>query len=198
MLCYNVCEGEVNMISKKDLLKQMNISYGQLYRWKREGLIPDEWFNKQAVSTGQETYFKKDLIIPRIEKILELKDKYQLYELVKILEPRLDDRLFTLQEVVLIDDIDPILLKRYSLLKKAFSISEVAVIYILSKYQNELNIEDYINIDYSIVKPNDYFYLFDNNEMAISGENMIVAEKFKIKQRIKIEDVIIMISKEIN
>ena len=81
------------MISKKDLLKQMNISYGQLYRWKREGLIPDEWFNKQAVSTGQETYFKKDLIIPRIEKILELKDKYQLYELVKILEPRLDDRL---------------------------------------------------------------------------------------------------------
>ncbi len=186
------------MISKKDLLKQMNISYGQLYRWKREGLIPDEWFNKQAVSTGQETYFKKDLIIPRIEKILELKDKYQLYELVKILEPRLDDRLFTLQEVVLIDDIDPILLKRYSLLKKAFSISEVAVIYILSKYQNELNIEDYINIDYSIVKPNDYFYLFDNNEMAISGENMIVAEKFKIKQRIKIEDVIIMISKEIN
>ena len=46
------------MISKKDLLKEMNISYGQLYRWKREGLIPDEWFNKQSVSTGQETFFE--------------------------------------------------------------------------------------------------------------------------------------------
>ena len=66
------------MISKKDLLKKMDISYGQLYRWKREGLIPDEWFIKQSVSTGQETYFKETLIIPRIEKILELKDLYQL------------------------------------------------------------------------------------------------------------------------
>ena len=64
------------MISKKDLLKEMNISYGQLYRWKREGLIPDEWFNKQSVSTGQETFFERKLIIPRINKILELKDKY--------------------------------------------------------------------------------------------------------------------------
>ena len=55
------------MISKKDLLNEMKISYGQLYRWKREGLIPDEWFIKQSVSTGQETYFKRDLIIPRIK-----------------------------------------------------------------------------------------------------------------------------------
>ena len=62
------------MISKKDLLNEMNISYGQLYRWKREALIPDEWFIKQSVSTGQETYFRKDLIIPRIKKILELKN----------------------------------------------------------------------------------------------------------------------------
>ncbi len=63
------------MISKKDLLKEMNISYGQLYRWKREGLIPDDWFIKQSVATGQETFFKKELILPRIQSILELKDK---------------------------------------------------------------------------------------------------------------------------
>ena len=80
------------MISKKDLLKEMNISYGQLYRWKREGLIPDEWFNKQAVSTGQETFFKRNLIIPRIEKILELKDKYQLEELKAFFDPSIDKR----------------------------------------------------------------------------------------------------------
>ena len=59
------------MISKKDLLKKMNISYGQLYRWKREELIPENWFMKLSVSSGQETFFEEDLIIPRISKILE-------------------------------------------------------------------------------------------------------------------------------
>ena len=73
------------MISKKDLLKKMNISYGQLYRWKREELIPENWFMKLSVSSGQETFFEEDLIIPRISKILELKDKYSLEELKDIL-----------------------------------------------------------------------------------------------------------------
>ena len=73
------------MISKKDLLKKMNISYGQLYRWKREELIPENWFMKLSVSSGQETFFEEELIIPRIKKILELKDKYSLEELKDIL-----------------------------------------------------------------------------------------------------------------
>ena len=46
-------------ITKKELLEQMNISYGQLYRWKRLGLIPESWFIKKPSSTGQET------ILPR-------------------------------------------------------------------------------------------------------------------------------------
>ena len=33
-----------NLISKKELLDQTGISYGQLYRWKRKGLIPEAWF----------------------------------------------------------------------------------------------------------------------------------------------------------
>ena len=41
------------LISKKDLLNDTGISYGQLYRWKREGLIPEEWFIKQPSFTGQ-------------------------------------------------------------------------------------------------------------------------------------------------
>ena len=32
------------LISKKDLLQETGISYGQLYRWIRERLIPDAWF----------------------------------------------------------------------------------------------------------------------------------------------------------
>ena len=39
---------EEHLISKKDLLQKYDISYGALYRWKRKGLIPDEWFIKKA------------------------------------------------------------------------------------------------------------------------------------------------------
>ncbi|OMK27222.1 hypothetical protein BER30_003137 [Clostridioides difficile] len=35
------------LISKKDLLSKTNISYGQLYRWKRKNIIPEEWFIKK-------------------------------------------------------------------------------------------------------------------------------------------------------
>ena len=56
-------------ITKKDLLEQMNISYGQLYRWKRLGLIPESWFIKKPSSTGQETILPRKKIIKRIQDI---------------------------------------------------------------------------------------------------------------------------------
>lgn len=75
----------MNLISKKDLLALTGISYGQLYRWKREQLIPEEWFIKRASYTGQETFFPRDQIISRVQSIIELKDRYSLEELSKIL-----------------------------------------------------------------------------------------------------------------
>ena len=72
---------EEGLISKKDLLQKYDISYGALYRWKRKGLIPDEWFIKKATVTGQETYFPEQLICPRMESILQLKDEFSLDEL---------------------------------------------------------------------------------------------------------------------
>lgn len=69
------------LISKKELLKEKCISYGQLYRWKRKKLIPEEWFIKKSVSTGQETFFPKKKIIERIETILASKDDISLDEL---------------------------------------------------------------------------------------------------------------------
>ena len=76
-------------ISKKELLIITGISYGQLYRWKRKGLIPEEWFVKKASFTGQETYFPKNLILDRIDKILELRDEFTLEELSDILNKRI-------------------------------------------------------------------------------------------------------------
>ena len=69
------------LISKKELLSKTNISYGQLYRWKRKNIIPEEWFIKKSVSTGQETFFPRDKILERINIILELKDDASLDEL---------------------------------------------------------------------------------------------------------------------
>lgn len=69
------------LISKKELLEELQISYGQLYRWKRKKLIPEEWFIKKSVSTGQETFFPRYKITTRINKILELKDDISLDDL---------------------------------------------------------------------------------------------------------------------
>ena len=55
-----------NLISKKDLLNLTGISYGQLYRWKRKDLIPEEWFIRKSTFTGQETFFLKEEILERI------------------------------------------------------------------------------------------------------------------------------------
>jgi DNA-binding transcriptional MerR regulator len=58
-------------ISKKELLEMYGISYGALYRWKRMGLIPEDWFIRRSTPTGQETFFRRAEILPRMEQILE-------------------------------------------------------------------------------------------------------------------------------
>ncbi len=65
------------LISKKELLDMYGISYGALYRWKRMGLIPEDWFIRRSAPTGQETYFRRDQILPRMELILERKSSLE-------------------------------------------------------------------------------------------------------------------------
>jgi hypothetical protein len=75
------------LISKKELLETTNISYGQLYRWKRKNLIPVEWFIRKSAFTGQETFFPKQKILARIEKIKNMKDDSSLTELADVFSP---------------------------------------------------------------------------------------------------------------
>ncbi len=82
---------ENDLISKKELLELTAISYGQLYRWKRKMLIPEEWFVRKSTFTGQETFFPRDKILARIEKIKNLKDDASLDELADILSPNPSD-----------------------------------------------------------------------------------------------------------
>lgn len=74
---------EQSLISKKELLQKYGISYGALYRWKRKGLIPEEWFIKKSAVTGQETFFPEELVCQRIELIQNQKDDLSLDELAK-------------------------------------------------------------------------------------------------------------------
>ena len=77
--------GNDNLISKKELLERYSISYGALYRWKRKGLIPDEWFIKKSTVTGQETFFPEKLVCERVELIISKKEDVLLDELAKTL-----------------------------------------------------------------------------------------------------------------
>ncbi len=188
------------MISKKDLLKEKNISYGQLYRWKREGLIPDEWFIKQSVSTGQETYFKRDLIIPRINKILELKDSYQLEELKAFLNPDLNKREFTLRDLILINEIDPIILKQYSIKKSVFSIYDVVIIYIFSVYKDLIDYNKYIDYDFSCINSiNSKFIIVkgEPNKIIILSGEVVFDKDLEVLKKINFEDIASEIAKQI-
>jgi DNA-binding transcriptional MerR regulator len=78
-----------DLISKKELLDLTGISYGQLYRWKRKNLIPEDWFIRKSSFTGQETYFPRHQILPRIDKILNMKDGLSLDELADVFSPAL-------------------------------------------------------------------------------------------------------------
>lgn len=72
---------EEDLISKKELLERYSISYGALYRWKRKGLIPEEWFIKKSTVTGQETFFPRILVCERVELIQSHKEEISLDEL---------------------------------------------------------------------------------------------------------------------
>ncbi len=72
-----------NLISKKELLLRYNISYGTLYRWKRMGLIPDDWLVKKSTYTGQETFFDEQQICERVEAIIARKDAESLEDIAR-------------------------------------------------------------------------------------------------------------------
>ena len=74
-----------DLISKKELLERFAISYGALYRWKRMGLIPEDWFIKKTTVTGQETFFPRELITQRVEWIQTHKDDASLDDLARTL-----------------------------------------------------------------------------------------------------------------
>ncbi|HOI46830.1 MAG TPA: DUF4004 family protein [Bacilli bacterium] len=128
------------MISKRELLDLTNISYGQLYRWKREMLIPEDWFIKQSVPSGQETFFPKDKILARINQIIDLKDKYSLEELSQILNPEINNRIFLLREIVSIEGIDLGILNDYLQGETTAKFTDIVLIFLFSRIKKQITI----------------------------------------------------------
>jgi Protein of unknown function (DUF4004) len=91
---------ESDLISKKELLELTGISYGQLYRWKRKQLIPEDWFIRKSTFTGQETFFPKDRILDRIEKIKNMKGDITLDDLADMLSPNLMELTLTKEKLI--------------------------------------------------------------------------------------------------
>lgn len=91
---------EEELISKKDLLIETGISYGQLYRWKRKNIIPEEWFIKKSVSTGQETFFPRKKILDRIEMIVNMKDEASLDDLAKMFSADIEENNIDLERLI--------------------------------------------------------------------------------------------------
>ena len=103
-----------DLISKKEVLEQYCISYGALFRWTRMGLIPEAWFIRKSTPTGQETFFRRDQICPRLELILSRRDGTSLEKLAGelegerqqrrsarrlVVEDRFGQREFTVEEI---------------------------------------------------------------------------------------------------
>lgn len=120
-------------ISKKELLSMTGISYGQLYRWKREGLIPEEWFMKQSSFTGQETFLPRELVLERIRFILEKKDDYSLEEIRDMLKTTPDRKELTWDTLISLEEIDAEIASLEK--KEEYSYLEAAWFSVLSDYR---------------------------------------------------------------
>ncbi len=125
----------MDLISKKELLALTGISYGQLYRWKRQGLIPEEWFIKRSAYTGQETFFPREQILSRIRTIQGAKDDYSLEELSRLLRPQADPGFCPAERLPEVSEIAPALLPTIARLchKTTYEFYEVVVFAAVSR-----------------------------------------------------------------
>lgn len=193
------------LISKKDLLVETGISYGQLYRWKRECLIPEEWFMKQSSFTGQETFFPKVQMLNRIRAIQELKDKYSLEELAKFLSPEVTESKFTIADLGTMQEIsNDLLVNIHEILgKDNISYMELLMLVILSELRDEFHLtilqtgEILASMKFYLekIKSTDYIvavFMKDNEYYTViylDQSQIYLDERFHIVKKVLIDDI---------
>ncbi len=138
---------DLNLISKKELLDLTGISYGQLYRWKRKNLIPEEWFIKKSSFTGQETYFPKDKIFDRISKIMNMKEDLSLDDIANMVSPNPVNVTLAKNELIERNIVSITAFNLYNELYQgieAYSFDRILRIYLLDKLiqSGEINLDE--------------------------------------------------------
>ncbi|MBS4175454.1 YhbD family protein [Bacillus sp. FJAT-49736] len=158
------------LISKKDLLELTNISYGQLYRWKRKNLIPEEWFIRKSTFTGQETFFPKEKILERIEKIQTMKENLSLDELANVFSPNLAELSLEEDEIIRKGIASQAVLNIFLEINqgiKKFTFEYILSVYILEKLlvSGEINLDEgkmvlqVLNDHYRSMKSGELFFI---------------------------------------
>lgn len=138
---------EEQLISKKDLLELTGISYGQLYRWKRKNLIPEDWFIRKSTFTGQETFFPKAKILDRIDKIKDMKDDLSLDDMAEMFSPQLAEIFLNKDELLAKGIVSQMGLNIYEGVfgeTKVLSFEKILFIYLLETFlqSGEVGIEE--------------------------------------------------------
>ena len=199
---------EEKLISKKELLQITDISYGQLYRCKRKKIIPEEWFIKKSVSTGQETFFPEEKILERIREILRLKDTVSLDELSAMFSNEI--KKCEISRKYIVENIIPEYIlemfeNKYSK-KERYNSDEVLFIVIFKNMleSGSFNFEEIISLiekikeNFSVIKDNEiliikrklgvlFYYLTEREEEIIKDDEAKVLLKlnfFEIKKYI--------------
>lgn len=191
------------LISKKDLLIKTGISYGQLYRWKREGLIPEEWFIKQSAYTGQETFFPMEQIFERIKEIQELKNRYSLEEMANLLSPDITKYDLSVEEFKSVEEITTELKEEFLKIldKDKITYIELIVMVILEEirkkhnlYQNEIlslfegvvnNLKEITTTDYVFALYYNglyYSFIYQERQPHFLDGRLKLIDKFRIEE----------------
>lgn len=140
-----------NLISKKELLELTGISYGQLYRWKRKNLIPEDWFIRRSTFTGQETFFPKDKILARIDRIINMKDDLSLDQLADMFSPNPAEASLSIEELMKRNIVSQTALNLYLDQygeRNIFAFAELLSLYVLEKLlqTGEISLEEGKNL----------------------------------------------------
>lgn len=195
------------LISKKELLELTDISYGQLYRWKRKSLIPEDWFIKKSSFTGQETFFPREKILERVEKIKNMKDDTSLDDLAQIFSTEVSDIKISYKELIekgiIMENVIEIY-KDFNSMNSAYIFNEILYMSILQEFliEGSISIEESKNV-LQTLQDNYNKYTGKNCEilfvrkmgvgiaMILSAPNEIYFEKLsKIVMIININEVI--------
>ena len=127
------------MISKRELLRAARISYGTLYRWKRMDLIPESWFVHRATPTGQATFFPKEKILARINRIQELKSDLTADQLKEIFSPNVRSFRIPVSDFVTLSLVGKLSLTAFQSVfpeKETLDFNDVFSIYVVDHLMN--------------------------------------------------------------